>query len=261
MRASRVFQLLVLAALVATFALAYRERVTAAALAGRLAALRRQEQQLTGLRAEHDHLREQILAAAARSRRNSTASLEREAAVPAPVPAWSPGEWRPAAAWSNEGRSTPGATVATLLWAAVGGDLAAMQTVLEFDDATRAKARAWFDSLPPATRSLYASPEDLVASVTIRNIPATTAQLNWLRQTDPEHTIVGLLLTGPATPAPESAQIADPAGSAPPPSAVGQSKNQLAVLDLHGTPDGWRVIVPATAVDRMAKLLSAPAVH
>lgn len=78
----------------------------------------------------------------------------------------------------DEGRSTPRSTIATLLWPAAGGDLAAFQNAIEFDDAARAAARAWFETLPPATRSLYATPEDLVASATIKNIPATTAQLS-----------------------------------------------------------------------------------
>lgn len=95
--------------------------------------------------------------------------------------------------------------------AAAGGDLATLKSALVFDDAPHAKARAWFETLPPATRSLYATPEDLVASVTIKNIPLTAAQLSWFHQTDAEHAVVGVLLAAPATPDSASAPVLEPA--------------------------------------------------
>jgi hypothetical protein len=176
---------------------------------------------------------------------------------PAPT-AFVTGEWTPAEAWRNEGLATPRAAVATLLWAAIGGDIPALQSVLEFDDATRAKAQAWLETLPAATRSLYATPEDLVASVTIKNIAPTAAQVSWFHQSDDEHAVVAVLVAGPAAaaPAPVAIKLAD--GNTAP-SLVKDSTNQLAVLNLRRTPGGWRVIVPTAAIDRMAKVLGEKA--
>ena len=259
MRTSLVFRWFLLAVMGVVVAIWLHERVIATELSGRLAALQRQEQQLSGLRAERDRRCGEILVAMARTSSAPAAPADRAADAPVVPEAWATGEWTPVAAWKNEGRSTPRATVATLLWAAAGGDLAAVQTVLEFDDATRAKARAWFESLPPATRSLYATPEDLVAGVTTRNIPPTAAQLSWFRQTDDEHAIVGVMLAASGSSVLDPALVTEAANPSEPPSFAKPNPNPLAVLALHRTPAGWRVIVPGTAIDRMAKLLGAPA--
>ena len=259
MRTSTYFRLLLLAAMVVATAIWFHERAVATELQSRFAALRQQEQRLSSLNAERDRLREQLLAAASQTSRAPTAVADPELRrVEAPVrPAvFAVGEWTPAAAWKNEGRSTPRSTIATLLWAAVGGDLAAIQKVLEFDDATRAKARAWFETLPPATRSLYVTPENLVASVTIRNIPPTTAQLSWFPQTDAEHAIVGVMLAAPGLSVSEPTPIIDPSVGGTPPALAKHNANRLAVLALHRTSAGWRVVVPAAAIERMAEALS-----
>ena len=261
MRTSTVFRLLQLAAMVVVVALWFHERAVATELQTRFAALRKQEQHLAGLSTERDRLREQLHAAVQQTSGASAASTNREssrAAVPVMPVEFAVGEWTPVAAWKNEGRSTPRSTISSLLWAAAGGDLAAIQKVLEFDDATRAKARAWFETLPPATRSHYVTPENLVASVTIRNIPPTTAQLSWFHQTDAEHAIVGIMLVAPMSPVPASDAILEPAVAGAPPSLANHNANRLAVLTLHRTPAGWRVVVPVAAVDHLAKFLGAP---
>ena len=188
----------------------------------------------------------------------SVASADSDRRVEAPIRSepFRVGEWTPIAAWENEGRSTPRSTIATLLWAAAGGDLVMLKTALEFDDATRAKAREWFDTLPPATRTLYATPEDLIASVTIKNIPQTAAQLSWFHQSDAEHAVVGVLLETPEAPVSESDEILEPAQEGAPPSLANQNPNRMAVLNLRRSVSGWRVVVPAAAIDRIANELN-----
>ncbi len=258
MRASSIFRFLSLAAVVVAVALWFHERSTAADLQNRFADLRKQEQQVSRLLAERDRLRKKLRAAVVRTSSSRAFPADREARRPdAPVaPAeFVIGTWMPAAAWRNEGQSTPWSTVSTLLWAAAGGDLAAVENIFEFGDDARSKARAWFEALPPATRSLYATPEDLVASVTMGNIPPTAAQLAWFHQTDAEHAVVGVMLAGSVSSVPESTPTVEPSVGNAPPSLTRQSPNRLAVLNLHNTSGGWRVIVPAPAIDGMAKML------
>jgi hypothetical protein len=168
-----------------------------------------------------------------------------------------PGEWTPQAAWRNEGRSTPRAAVATFLWAAGGGDLREFQAVLEFDEATRRKARELFFGLSPVVRNYYASAEDLVAEVTAKNIPLTEAQLILLNQTDADHAIAGLRLASPERPSgPVSGRVAGTAGE--PPQLTDRSAEKLVIVAMHRTDAGWRVVVPAVAIDRVARELAAP---
>lgn len=258
MRTSTFFRLLSLATLVGATAIWFHERATVATLQVRLAALRKQEQHLASLSAERDRLREQRLAAESRANVAATTDSNREpphsdaSVIPA---AFAIGEWTPLSAWKNEGRSTPRSTISTLLWAAAGGDLSTFQNTLEFDDASRVQAQAWLDTLPPETRALYATPEDLVASVSMGNITPTAAQLSWFHQTDADHAIVGLMLAAPTSSAPEPAPTIVPATANEPPSLAKQNPNQVAMLTLHSTSLGWRVTVPAAAIGQMAKKL------
>jgi hypothetical protein len=258
MRAASIFRFLSLMATVVAVAIWFQERSAAVALQARFAALRKQEQQVSGLLAERDRLREKLRAVAIRTSSPRAAPANRDARLPdAPVAsaAFVIGTWTSSTAWRNEGQSSPRSTISTLLWAAAGGDLATVQNILEFGDDARSKARAWFEALPPASRSLYATPEDLVASVTMGNIPPTTAQLTWFHQTDAEHAVVGVMLAGPVSSVPESAPTVEPSVGNAPPSLATQSPNRLAVLNLHYSAAGWRVIVPAAAIDGMAKML------
>ncbi|HEY4247114.1 MAG TPA: hypothetical protein VGM64_09675 [Lacunisphaera sp.] len=258
MRASSIFRFLSVAAMVVAVVIWFLERSTAVDLQSRFAAVRKQEQQVGRLRAERDRLREKLRVVAMRPSGSRAVPANRETRqpdVPVAAAAFAIGTWTSATAWRNEGQSTPRSTISTLLWAAAGGDLAAIQNILEFGDDARNKARAWFETLPPATRSLYATPEDLVASVTMGNIPPTTAQLTWFHQTDAGHAVVGVMLAGPVSSVPESASTVEPSVGNAPPFLSRQSPNRLAVLNLHNTPGGWRVIVPAPAIDGMAKIM------
>lgn len=262
MRVSTVFRLLSGVAAVIAATIWFHERAVAAALRARLAALHNQEQELSTLRSERVRLREQFSAAQRQPNPRPAFAenvvLDRPAA-PAASDAFAIGKWTPVAAWKNEGRSTPRSTISTLLWAAAGGDLSALRTVLEFDDSARIKARAWFEGLPSATRSLYATPEDLVASVTMSRIPPTTAELNWFHQTDADHAIVGIMLAGPRPSVPESAATIQPSVANEPPFLTSHSGNQLAVLNLVRSSDGWHVVVPVGVINRMANVLSPSA--
>mgnify|MGYP003641419409 CR=1 FL=1 len=254
------FRGITLMALVAVGAWWGHEHAVAAELSARRAALHESRREWIRLRAERDHRREaqatfSVSVDSIRGRAPEQGARPPLARMEAK--SLEEGTWTPAAAWKNEGRSTPQSAVATLLWAAAGGDLTTLQTTLEFDEATRAEARAWFDTLPPVTRALYAGPEDLVASVTIKNINPASAQLSWFHLTDAEHAIVGVQLVAPELSLPRAESgMADFA--APSPAKADIVPHSLTVLNLRRSASGWRVVVPATAIARVGQSLHAP---
>jgi hypothetical protein len=258
MRSRFILPTLTLAALMAVGVIWLRERAGAKALQDQAAVLTRQEQELAQLWAKRERLRLELQDA-----RQREVAAATSAALPAPVetpapPAWVKGEWTPAAAWRNEGRATPQATTNTLLWAAVNGDLATLRGIFQFDENTRAKARAWFDSLPPEIRSLHGTPEDLVTGVTLAHIAPDRAQLSWLHEDASDRAIVGLLLPGAVASAPPRPG-AEAAQATRPPSLDGRPGYKVVVLNLQRATDGWRVKVPAVAIDNLARNLRAPA--
>jgi hypothetical protein len=173
-----------------------------------------------------------------------------------PIPRFAQGEWTPSVAWRNEGRATARATVSTFLWAAAGGDLRVLQGILEFDEVSRRKAGELFVQLPPAVRNYYASGEDVVAGVTMKNVPITKAQLMWLHQADADHAVAGLRLASPE-PQPDVSPAEPDVTTTSPPQLPDPGAQKIVVLSLHRTEAGWGVVVPASAIDRVASELTA----
>lgn len=250
--------MLTLAAVVAVGVIWQRERAAAAALQDRFAALALQEKRLAQLQAERDRLAREIQAAP----QYLSAETAAPAPAPAPVvqpapPAWTVGEWTPASAWRNAGRATPQTTTTTLLWAAANGDVAQVRDLFVFGEDTRAKARAWFDSLPPEIRSTYATPEDLVAGVTLAQISPDRAQLSWLHEDATDRAIVGLLVGSPRVASSQPLPVLKaPVGNFPP-ALEDRSRYNVVVLNLQRAADGWRVQVPADAIDNLMRKLRA----
>ena len=174
--------------------------------------------------------------AAARDQSVPLGSDSSLAAAPAPPHALQPGLWAPAADWKNCGRRTPESALETMLWAAAGGDLAALKETLQFDEASRAKIAAHLAGLPDSVRQQYASPEDLLALVVAGNVPLESAQLVARQQNGDDDVI-------------EYVRLKDPAGI-----------TRQVHLTLRRSPDGWKLQVPAATVDALALgLPTAPA--
>jgi len=254
MRSRFILPTLTLAAVVAVGVIWLRERAEAKALQDRVTTLTRQEQKLAQLQAERERLR--------RDAQEAPLQLPAEAAAPAPIerpapPAWTVGEWIPAIAWRNAGRATPQATATTLLWAAANGDVAKVRELFQFGEETRAKARAWFDSLPPEIRSVHATPEDLVAGVTLAHISPDRAQLSWLHEDGSDRAIVGLLMAGPRAVSSPSLPVLKAAAGNLPPALEDRGRYNVVVLNLQRASDGWRVQVPAAAIDNLTRRLRA----
>jgi hypothetical protein len=252
---------IILPALVIAIAAAawFHARSSARELQAQLDLLHEHRRELLALQSERAHLHESIAAvdAAAAQREHS---LEAPA-IAKPVPAAPPfalGEWTPSAAWSNSGQATPRDALKTALWAAAGGDAMAMQLLLEIDPAARSKAEKLLDQLSPAARSSFVTPEALIANVTMKIIPPTQAQIAWYHESDPDHAAIGVLFAMPET-SPEPV-VKMPAGKQDnsPPSLSDNRTSKMALLAMHRTSSGWRLVVPASAVDRIAAEIGVP---
>lgn len=181
-----------------------------------------------------------------------------EAQKPKPPPEPLPlGEWISASTWENRGRATPRATIETALWAAGGGDLTALESLLEIDPATRAKAAELLAKLPPEARETWRTPEAFIAGATTKNIPLTEAQVIWFHEHDADHAGIGLLLNTSAQPGPPASADAPVRGDNAPPGLPDAHNSKIAMIALHRSKDGWSLVVPAPAIDRMARELSA----
>jgi hypothetical protein len=239
------------------------ERSVTRALDAELSAARAQHRELVALESERNRLRALLPGAdelaslrASLSERDRLAgelAARETISKSSTLPLGTSKPWR---SWETHGSSTPGAALETALWAAAGGDTQAFATLIELDPSAREKAARLLAQLPPDTRRTYASPEALVASVSMKNIPLGDAQLTWLHETDADHANLALLLRDPDRTS--SPAIASPPGpdDKPPPQLPDAQTNKLTFLSLHRTESGWRLTVPESAIDRIARELS-----
>lgn len=255
MRARIVLPLVVTAVAAALW---FDAQSSARQLQARLETLRGQRRELLALEAERARLHGAITAldAAAAERKHSLPAQVIAKPVPAPAP-FAVGEWTPHTSWSNSGQATPRAALETALWAAAGGDVLAMQSLLEIDPAARNRAEDLLDQLPPAARSTYVTPEALIANVTMKNIPLTQAQIAWYHESDHDHAVVGVLFQNPES-SPEPV-VKIPAGKQDntPPTLSDNRTSAIALLALHRSSSGWRLVVPVAAVNRIAADIGA----
>lgn len=115
----------------------------------------------------------------------------KSAAVSAKEPErFAPGAEMPAAAWRNAGAATPAAALETVLWAAAGGDVETFARRIRFDAGAREAAQQLLRSLPPAEQARHASPEHLLAYLSIKDVPTGSATiLEELRGTETQKSI------------------------------------------------------------------------
>jgi hypothetical protein len=105
---------------------------------------------------------------------------------------------------------------------------------------------------------MYVTPEALIANVTMKNIPLTQAQVAWYHESDHDHAVVGVLFGDAERSADGVAKI--PAGKQDnsPPTLSDNRTSAIALLALHRSSAGWRLVVPAAAVNRIAADIDAP---
>lgn len=258
-----------------------RERIMAADLRAQIFLAREGNTEARSLARERARLQELQQQTEAQARR-ARAAIERAPApaepaapqLPAPRPpptVLTPGEWLPIAAWQNRGRATPTAAVETALWAAAGGDVATLRQLLQLDEPTRAKADSILARLPEASRAVYASAEHLIAAFTTKAIPLGDAQLVWQHEPGPDEAVACVFVKNPdagivpvvAPPAPAIPETREAAlqrasrriAEKTPPMAPPNQKTVATYLSLRRSDDGWRLIVPMAAVEKIAKEL------
>jgi hypothetical protein len=94
----------------------------------------------------------------------------------------------------------------------------------------------------------------------VKAIPVGEAQVVWQREHDADEASVALWLRNPATPAGAVAFAeGEPRRSEPglpPPQLRPEAGSGLVFLTLHRREDGWRLRLPAAAIDRIARDLA-----
>lgn len=208
--------------------------------------LRGEQRDLERLRAEHlrlvaaqvaptelENLRSDH-AALVRLRGDLEALKDQPALVTTGAGAPPEGKVFPASAWKNAGRATPEATVVTALWAAASGDVNALAGLLVVEGAARTRAEVLLNGLPDAVRAQYVSPEHFVALMFIGK-EALPGSMQVVEQAEsPEHpeiTTLRLRLQNAESPA------------------------RTTNLVMQRQDDGWKVMVPVSAVERYGNAL------
>lgn len=249
------------------------DRMAALNLRAELAALRQEHAELAPARRDNERLQQLHTDATRRAAEHRTAT----AASPTPAVnmtrASAPlvtGEWYAPGSWQNRGRSTPAATIETALWAAGGGDLATLQSLLQLDDAVRAKADALRAQLPVAANAAYASAEQLLAAFATKSLPLGAAQLVWNHQPNADEAFACLFVKNPEhVPPPAPPEPAPPttreeaiaraealraarAKEKQPPMAPPNPATRALYLVLHRSETGWGFVVSPGAIDKIA---------
>ena len=153
-------------------------------------------------------------------------------ASPPPAPARSLKEAaRTMGEWRNVGQENPAVAFETVLWAAASGEVKELAAGLEMDNATRDKAAAIFDRLPPALQHEVGTPEQLVALLTARDVPLGSAWILGQFDMRPDETRV-------------MAQLADPEG-----------KKRDLLFTLREREGRWRLVVPPQVMTKYTAFL------
>lgn len=140
----------------------------------------------------------------------------------------------PAQQWKNAGKLTPEATMETVMWSALGGEVDVLANAIGFTPSARTKADAWFAGLTPQVREQYGSPEKVIALMIAKDA-ATLSGMEVLAQRELTSDNVGVRI-----------RVAN---------EQGQTKDQTYLLTRN--PDGWRMMMTDSVVEKFARQLSA----
>lgn len=170
-------------------------------------------------RAEIERVRQQI------------AKLQADLAWPATLPAIPPpaamvSTMRTLTSFNDVGHSTPSKTIQTLFWAASSGNPERIERLLYFDAETRAAAEALYAGLRSAGAAQHKSAEALLALLIAGDISFQASIVTEQKSSADEATV-----------------------------AVAYQRGEViggAQLHLRRTEDGWRLLVPVSAVKKYA---------
>jgi hypothetical protein len=142
---------------------------------------------------------------------------------------------RPAEEWTDVGQATPVATLESILWASRGGEVGRLGQLLNLDAAARQAAAELYASLPSEAKTEYKTPEQLVATMVSAEMPDDYTAFSTLPITDGKSPTTALI-----------ARVED---------ASGDQSNFA--LSFQRSASGWKMNVPAKAVQRFAAALVA----
>jgi len=139
----------------------------------------------------------------------------------------------PVSAWKDAGRVTPEATVETVLFAAMGGDLETLAKAVVFNDAIKAQTATWFEGLPESTRREYGTPEKVIALMIAKDAGSLAGmQILGKREDGANDAVVRV-------------RVSDD-----------QGKTKDDKFEMRRSPDGWSLLVPDKAVEKYARQVS-----
>ena len=92
----------------------------------------------------------------------------------------------------------------------------------------------------------------------MKAIPLTEAQVVWSNETSPDGAVMGLLLAKEERESAGSNGESDPVAVTRPPALADSGASKLAFLTLRRVGFSWRLVVPPSAIDRIARDLGAP---
>ncbi|HTO02198.1 MAG TPA: hypothetical protein VL069_00790 [Opitutus sp.] len=137
----------------------------------------------------------------------------------------------PVAEWKNAGIATPTAALETALWAAAAGDVEALAGLLSIDPVVRTRVNGLLMNLPVSLRPDYGTPERLIALLAAGDVPLGAAQIHDFKASDSNGTKLTAVLRDT------------------------ENKYRSANLTLRQEGEAWKIVVPATAVERYAAML------
>jgi hypothetical protein len=135
--------------------------------------------------------------------------------------------------WVYAGRSSPRATIESVLWAASRGDADRLADLLGFAPELRAQAESMFSHLPAASQQEYGSPEKVVATLLAGSFPKDprASQVFVDREWGEQDASITMSVTH----------------------SDGESRMNL--FRFHNTPDGWKLLIPANVMRDYEKTL------
>jgi hypothetical protein len=201
----------------------------------RLVAAQPTAEQLAALRARQEAL-DQLRAQLAALHRHEAGSAKAAAGEAKPVAGLLKGASASYLLWQDVGSATPEAAFETTLWAAVHGNIDSLAELLTFDAEARAGATATFDHLPAAVQNELGTPERLIALLTALDVPLGRASISGQTPTPAGMNVTTRLID-----------------------AEGRAKTAVFTLQTDG--DRWRLLVPASVVQRYDAWLGAAAVN
>jgi hypothetical protein len=219
-----------------------------------LEAQRRERTRLLALQAtpeERSQLKNSVADRADRQRALEAAEHERREAQRLAV-----GEWLPETQWLDRGQSTPKASVETMLWASVRGDTARLGGLLHLDGNARAKLDQVFARLPVQARATYASSDQLLAAFTAKSIPLGDTQIVWQQQSETD-AVVCFWINHSVDPSSIEVPEKPATDHKVPPMLPANPKRTQGLLALRRTDEGWRIVVPTFAIDKLVRELGA----